>query len=76
MQADMPELVVVTKGEKACDALREAGQLAVDTYGTGASPADEPLRPLVDRTVLLWPDNDDPGREHRERLAGRWPRQP
>lgn len=64
------ELVVVTEGEKAADAARRLGLLALGT-STGASSAPSPaaLAPLKGRTVLLWPDADDEGRRHMERVG-------
>ncbi len=65
-------VVVVVEGEKAADALRARGILAVGTMtGAATIPCDDALRPLLGRTVSLWPDNDDPGREHMRRIAGR-----
>jgi hypothetical protein len=62
--------VIVTEGEKAADALLINGICAVGTV-TGASsiPGDDALRPILGRTVYLWPDNDDNGRRHMERIA-------
>lgn len=61
--------VVVAEGEKACDALRSAGVIAVATYGANALPDRDVLTPLTSFTVILWPDADDPGRRHMSDLA-------
>jgi hypothetical protein len=61
--------VVVAEGEKACDALRQAGLVAVATYGANALPDRDVLTPLTSFTVILWPDADDPGRRHMSDLA-------
>lgn len=70
---------IVVEGEKACDtlnaALRAAGCLdliAVATV-TGAStiPADTVLAALKGHEVILWPDNDDAGRDHMAAIAAR-----
>jgi AAA domain len=62
--------VVVVEGEKAAQALQEAGFNALGTVtGAGATPAPEALKVLRDFDVVLWPDNDDPGRSHMERVA-------
>lgn len=68
--ADAP--VYVCEGEKAADAAHAAGLLAVGTV-TGASglPCDANLRPLMGHPVILWRDEDDPGRKHMERIAER-----
>ncbi|MCC6673270.1 MAG: DUF927 domain-containing protein [Planctomycetes bacterium] len=74
----MPELlaappgepVVLAEGEKAADALAAAGILAVATVtGANVTPSDDTLKPLVGRSVYLWPDHDDPGRQHMQRIA-------
>lgn len=63
-------LIVVTEGEKACEALQAAGLPAVGTVtGAGGTPGPEALEVLRDRRVCLWPDNDDAGREHMRRVA-------
>jgi RecA/RadA recombinase len=64
--------VVVTEGEKACDALAARGILAVATVtGAGGTPADAVLRALHGFRVILWPDADAPGRTHMRRIADR-----
>lgn len=62
--------VVITEGERATLAVLGAGHSAVGTYGTGATPEPAALEPLRERTVVLWPDHDDKGREHMETIAG------
>jgi hypothetical protein len=65
------EPVVVVEGEKAALAARSLGLLAVCHPG-GASTrrfAPAQLAPLSGRDVILWPDNDAPGREYMNRLA-------
>jgi len=72
LQAAAPDQpVYFVEGEKACDALRGAGAVAVTTAG-GASRrvAGSCLEPLLGRTVILWPDNDAPGSEFALRVAG------
>lgn len=65
--------VVVTEGEKARDALARIGVPAVGTVcGAATIPCDECLRDLLgNEIVYLWPDNDDAGRRHMERIAQR-----
>lgn len=64
--------VVVCEGEKATDALLRLGLPAVGTVtGASATPGDEALRPLLGQTVYLWPDHDEPGCSHMERIARR-----
>jgi hypothetical protein len=63
-------VVVVAEGEKAAQALVDAGIQAVGTC-TGASsvPGRAVLADLTGRKVLLWPDADDVGFEHMRRVA-------
>lgn len=66
---DLP-LVVVAEGEKATDALLEAGFAALGTVtGAGGTPGTEALKVLRDRRVVLWSDNDAEGRAHMRRVA-------
>ena len=72
---------VLTEGEKAADALhRVAGDtwLVLGTVtGAAATPGAKALAPvavhatdhLVASPVYLWPDNDDEGRRHMQRIA-------
>ncbi len=71
-EGDDAPTVVVCEGERATDAALALGLVAVGTV-TGASscPSDEPLRVLSGSRVILWPDADDPGRQHMSRIAGR-----
>lgn len=65
--------VLLAEGEKAADALREAGvRVALGTVcGASTTPAVDVLGHLRGRRVLLWPDADDSGRQHMERIADR-----
>jgi hypothetical protein len=65
--------VVLVEGEKCADALAavlgpKVGVLATVT-GAAACPSDEVLSVLAGRRVVLWPDADQPGRQHMERIA-------
>lgn len=63
-------LIVVCEGEKATDALLDAGILAVGTVtGASSAPGSDALKVLKERRVVLWPDNDRPGAKHMERVA-------
>lgn len=65
-------VAIVAEGEKSADALADLGAPAVGTVtGASGTPGDDALRPVVDlvEAVFLWPDNDDPGRAHMERIA-------
>lgn len=63
---------VVVEGEKAADALHGLGVLALGTVtGATGTPSDDVLRVLAGRDVVLWPDDDEPGRQHMARIARR-----
>lgn len=62
--------VILTEGEKACDAVKSLGFAALGTVtGAGVTPNAAVLEPLRGRHVVLWPDNDEPGQQHMERIA-------
>ena len=64
------EPIVLVEGEKAAQALLEAGFKALGTVtGAGATPGPEALSVLRGFDVVLWADNDDPGRSHMGRVA-------
>ena len=64
--------VVLFEGEKARDAAEGLGIVALGTVtGASVTPSDAALAPLIGQTVYLWPDNDDPGRQHMDRIAWR-----
>lgn len=64
--------VLVTEGEKAAQALLDAGYAAVGTVtGASSTPGPEALAVLANRRVVLWPDNDRVGSEHMTRVAER-----
>lgn len=67
---DEEELIVLTEGEKARDALHVVGIPAVGTVtGASCTPGPAALEALRGRTVCLWPDADDPGHKHMQRIA-------
>jgi hypothetical protein len=64
------DLIVLVEGEKARDFLVRAGLPAVGTVtGASGTPGTAALEVLRDRRVCLWPDGDDAGRKHMERVA-------
>src|SRR5215213_2879128 len=65
---DVP--VIVEEGEKATDALANVYPAVVGTVtGAESTPGPEALEVLRGRRVVLWPDNDGPGRAHMERIG-------
>ncbi len=72
LEAPRGSTVYVTEGEGKADALADRGLVAVGTVtGSEGDPDPEVLAPLNDYRVILWPDNDDVGHAHMERIAAR-----
>ena len=68
------DVVVIVEGEPAADAvLSAAGEsYTVLTWRGGSSAANKAdLAEVVGKTALLWPDNDDAGREAMRTIARR-----
>lgn len=62
--------IVVAEGEKAAQALIDAGVPALGTVtGASSTPGDRALAELTGRHVVLWPDNDEVGQDHMRRVA-------
>jgi hypothetical protein len=62
--------VILTEGGKDCNAVWRADMPAVGTMtGASGTPCAAALEVLRDRIVILWPDNDEVGRSHMERIA-------
>ncbi|MGH2531567.1 MAG: AAA family ATPase [Thermomicrobiales bacterium] len=63
---------VVVEGEKSRDALAALGITAVGTVtGAKATPSDDTIRSLIGLAITLWPDADEQGTEHMQRIARR-----
>lgn len=66
----MDEAVIVVEGEKARDALESIQIPALGTVtGASGTPSSKALETLRSRDIILWPDNDDKGRSHMDRVA-------
>jgi putative DNA primase/helicase len=69
------ETALIVEGEKAADAA--AGWAIAAVYGTvcgaGSTPSDAVLKPIAERyqRIVLWPDADQPGRDHMNRIGER-----
>lgn len=64
--------VILCEGEKTADALAGAYPATLGTVtGANGTPGPEALEVLRGRPVVLWPDADDPGRQHMNRIADR-----
>lgn len=63
-------VVFVCEGEKAADAVRKLGFVALGTVtGASSAPSEAPLAALKGCRVCLWPDHDAPGRAHMLKIA-------
>ncbi len=58
------------EGEQKADALARLGLVAT-TAGGANDDEGRDFEPLRGRQVIVWPDNDDPGRRHAQRVAAR-----
>jgi hypothetical protein len=64
------QVVVLTEGEPAADALIVKGTNAVATVtGAATIPCDGSLKVLLPFDVVLWPDNDEAGRFHMDAIG-------
>lgn len=62
--------IVVCEGEKAADALIRQGITATAVMGGSNSPLDRTdLEPLRGKEIIIWPDNDEPGRKFANGFA-------
>ena len=68
------QTIILTEGEKASDSLWSRGYLSVATVtGAAGCPKAEQLTPLTLFVCYLWPDEDEPGLQHMEKVASRIP---
>ena len=57
--------VIITEGEKATDHLYLNGFSAAGTVtGANSCPENIVFEPIKDKTIYLWPDNDEPGKRY------------
>ena len=61
-------VVWIVEGEQKADALNKLGPVAT-TSGGATSAAGTDFKPLRGRTVVIWPDNDEPGRAYAGEVA-------
>ncbi len=64
------EVVIICEGEMCADVLRKRGLLAITSGGATSAEGAE-WTPLAGRQVLIWPDNDEPGRRYAQDVAQR-----
>jgi hypothetical protein len=64
--------IFLTEGEKAAESLWAVGFAAVSSVtGASSTPGPEVLEDLRGRWVVLWPDNDEKGRDPMRRIGQR-----
>lgn len=62
--------VVLTEGEGKADALAQLGICATTAMQGSKAPIEKTdWSPLYGKTVIVWPDNDDPGRDYGRRVS-------
>lgn len=61
-------IVWVLEGEQKADALNKLGMVAT-TSGGATSAATSDWEPLRGRTVVIWPDHDEPGSTYAQEVA-------
>jgi hypothetical protein len=66
------DAAIVVEGEPATDAGEDLPIPVVGTVtGAKSISSDDSLRPLLSKTIYLWPDNDEDGLRHMERIQER-----
>ncbi len=63
------DTVIVAEGEKCAEVLRDHGFCATTSATGSSSPQHTDWSPLAGKTVIIIPDNDDPGRVYRDKVA-------
>src|SRR4029077_12651161 len=63
--------VFVTEGEKACQAAEQLapGYVCITSPGGSKAAAQADWRPRAGRQIVIWPDNDDAGRQYAAAVA-------
>jgi len=61
--------VYITEGEKAVDAARSIGLVATTSMHGAQSPAKTDWTPLAGKEVVIFPDNDDVGKDYAAMVA-------
>lgn len=62
--------IVLVEGEKSADALIQTGVMATTAMNGAKAPIDKTdWSPLINKHVVIWPDNDEPGLEYAQKAA-------
>ncbi len=69
-QITKADTVVLVEGEKCADALAGVGIEATSAMQGSNAPIDKTdWSPLAGKTVIIWPDNDDPSRDYARNVS-------
>lgn len=63
------DVVYIVEGEKCVDAARTIGLTATTSSGGAQVPTKTDWTPLAGKEVVIWPDNDDPGRKFPDTVS-------
>lgn len=66
---DSTSTVWIVEGEQKADALEKLGLLATTSGGASSADAAD-WQPLAKRDCVIWPDNDEAGRQYAETVRG------
>ena len=71
LNADKKKAVLIVEGEKACDAAQKLFPNTIcTTWASGCKAINKTdWEPIVNRRIVLWPDNDQVGYDAMKRLA-------
>lgn len=69
IQASPLATIVIAGGEKCADAISEANWLGTTVMGGESAISKTDFTPLLERKVILWPDNDPAGQEWQTKLT-------
>jgi DNA primase/RecA-family ATPase len=62
--------IVLVEGEKCADALNRLGICVTTSMGGANAPIEKTdWEPLKNKRVILWPDNDEPGRQYADKVS-------
>lgn len=64
------DFVILCEGEKCADALIAAGYCATTAMGGAKAPLEKTdWTPLAGKTLVIWPDNDQAGKDYAQAVA-------
>jgi hypothetical protein len=69
VEASTVTTIWVTEGEKAADAMRSIGLTATTSAGGCKAASKTDWTPLAGRSVVVWPDRDEPGELYAAEVA-------